>query len=204
MKPFVLCLAAAAFLALTGCLLPERIENRVVYHDKNSPPQVTVIWHNLSSDAEDEEKLQKDFDDLIKDQIEDKADTLESDLFLGARNRDMLIKERKLYLENGKLQLRLTATPANKEFSDLTSGGERLLVLDMEEAGAVETNGKLFKTDRNYIIVWPETQKELYWVQYFMAKTPKDKEEREAWERWKANRPKLIKLFEAYQQKGRK
>jgi hypothetical protein len=102
------------------------------------------------------------------------------------------------------LQLRLTATPANKEFSDLTSGGERLLVLETEEAGAVETNGKLFKTDRNYIIVWPETQKELYWVQYFMTKTPKDKEDREMRERWKANGPKLVKLFEAYKQKSGK
>lgn len=203
MKVFALCLAAGAFLALTGCLIPERIENRVIYTDKNSPPQVTVIWHNLSSDAENDEKLQKDFDDLIDDQIEDKDDTLESDLFLGARNRDMRIKERKLYLENGKLQFRITAIPASKEFSDLTSNGERLLVLEMEEAGAVETNGKLFKTDSNYIIVWPETQKELYWVQYFMAKTPKDKEDREMRERWKVNRPKLVKLFEAYQSKGR-
>jgi hypothetical protein len=202
MKPFSCFIAAAAFLVLTGCLIPETIENRVRYLDKNSPPQITVIWHNLSSDAKNDEELKKDFDNFIADQIEDQDDSLQSDLFVGARKRDMLIKERKFYVENGKLQFRVSAIPANNDVEDLASSGERLLVLEMQEAGLIETNGKLFKTERNYIIVWPETVKELYWIQRLIPEVLKD--DRDELERWKKNRPKIVKLFEAYQQKGSK
>jgi len=204
MKPLVQLLAVAAIsFALNACLYPEKIENHVRYGDKNTPPQITVIWHNISSDAKNDTELKKDFDNLVADQIEDRDDTLQSDLMVGARERDMLIKERKFYVENGKLQCRVSAMPANNDFEDLASSGERLLVLEMNEAGLVETNGKLFKTERNYIIVWPETQKELYWVQHFAPAAPKDEDDREDWARWKQNSPKLVKLFEAYQQKRR-
>jgi hypothetical protein len=203
MKRLVHFIAAAAFLALTGCLLPETIENRVRFVDKNTPPQITVIWHNISSDAKNDDELKKDFDNFIQDQIEDQDDSLQSDLFVGAREKDMLIKERKMYVEKGKLEFRVSAIPADNDIEDLASGGERLLVLDMEEAGLIEeTNGRLFKTDENYIIVWPETMKELYWTQRIISDKLKDKKDRDEVERWKHNRPKIVKMFEAYQQKG--
>jgi hypothetical protein len=111
----------------------------------------------------------------------------------------VLIKDRKIYLQDGKLQMRISAVPSDNKFEDLASNGERLIVVDSEDGKMLATNGKLLKTGRNYIIVWPERLKEIYWIQRVIPDAPdKDKED---WERWKQNRPKLIKMFEAYQQK---
>lgn len=181
---------AAVFFALTGCLLPESIENRVRYVDKNTPPQITVIWRNVSSDAKNEQELQKDFEQLI-----DGLDSTDTDIFAGFK-KEIILKEWQVYVEEGKLNLRFSAIPKTGPFEDITSNGERMIVLDMEETGEVETNGKLLKTDENYIVVWPESMKEISWNNRFRT----DESDID-WKRWEQNRPKLLKMFEAYQQR---
>ncbi len=195
MKTLAYLIAMTILVTLTGCIWPEEIETRVYYSDNNAPPQITVTWRNLSSTAKNEKELRDDFDRLV----EDLEDSTASDLVAGIE-KDLLIKDRQFYLQNGKLQARISAVPSDDKFEDLASNGERLMVVDMEPGGIIETNGKLLKTDSNYIIVWPESLKEIYWIQRLLPDAPdKDKE---TWERWKQNRPKLVKMFEAYQQKG--
>jgi len=195
MKLFIHFLAAAMLLALTGCIIPEKIETRVRFIDKNTSPQITIIWHNISSPAENDEELKKDFDDLIEDLDKDNALTGA----IGAEGEALLIKDWQTNVEDGKIHLQMSGVTLHNIFGDIVSNGERMLILDMESGFVETTNGKLFQTDRNYIIVWPETQKELYWSQRLSSDSPKrDKSE---WERWKQNRPKLIKMFEAYHQK---
>jgi len=194
MKPMLRFIAVAAvFFAITGCLMPERIENRVRYMDPNTPPQITVIWHNISSDAKNEQELKKDFEELIKN-----PDSTGTDIFIGFE-KDIIIKEWQVYVEDGKINLYVSGIPQTGQFEDITSNGERMIVLDMEEAGVVETNGKLLKTDENYIIVWPESLKEISW-----SNRLRTDESDIDWIRWEQNRPKLLKMFETYkQQRGK-
>ncbi|MGH7595766.1 MAG: hypothetical protein ACREOI_05405 [bacterium] len=215
MKSSAYLIAAILLVSLSGCIWPEEIETRVHYRDNNTPPQITITWRNLSSMAENEKELKDDFDRLV----EDLEDSTASDLVAGI-DKELLIKDRQIYLHNGKLQARIAAVPLDEKFEDLSSNGERIMVVEsesggifegsssngegtivfeLESGGIIETNGKLLKTDHNYIIVWPESLKEIYWIQRLIPETPnKDKED---WERWKQNRAKLIKMFEAYQQK---
>jgi len=197
MKFFRCCLVAAIFLPLSGCwIIPEKIENHVRYIDNTSPPQITVIWHNISSDADTDEELKKDFDSFI-DHL--KSDTHQG-IFLGSK-KEVLIQKWEMYVENGKLQLKVFATLADK-FEDIASHDERMLVLDNEFTGKIETNGRLLQTERNYIIVWPETANELFWSNqiYPNAFVENDQEDLEKLER---NRAKLLKLFEAYKAGGK-
>lgn len=183
---------AAGVVTLTGCLLPETVENRIRYIDQNTPPQITVIWRNISSDAKNDKELQEDFAELIKE-----VDSTNTDVFVGFK-KDLMIRERQVYIEGGKLNMRISGIPPTGQFEDLASNGERMLVLDMEEAGRVETNGTLLKTEENYIIVWPESMKEISWINRLIPG-----ESNEDLKRWKQNRPTLIKMFEAYQQQRR-
>jgi len=187
MKSFLYLIAAALFLALTGCLYPERIENHVRYINQNTPPQITVLWRNISSAAENDKKLKEDFEKLMED-----PDS--TDVFVGFE-KDIIIKEWQVYVEDGKLNLRISGIPKTGQFEDIASNGERMLVLDMDEVGLVETNGKLLKTDENYIIFWPVSLKEISWSNRILMEESDDD-----LKRWEQNRPKLIKMFEAYKQ----
>ena len=180
---------AAGVVTLTGCLLPETVENRIRYIDQNTPPQITVIWRNISSDAKNDKELQEDFAELVKE-----VDSTNTDVFVGFK-KDLVIRERQVYIEDGKLNVRISGIPSTGQFEDIASNGERMLVLDMEEAGRVETNGTLLKTEENYIIVWPESMKEISWINRLIPG-----ESNEDLKRWEQNRPTLIKMFEAYQQ----
>ncbi len=195
MKSWIYSLAAALLISLSGCIWPEEIETRVYYSDNKTPPQITVIWRNISSTAKDEKELEEDFERLV----EDLRDSTASDLVAGI-DKELSIKDRQIYLHKGKLLAKISAVPVDDKFEDLASNGERIMVVELESGGMIETNGRILKTEYNYIIVWPESLKEIYWVQRLIPDAPdKDKED---WKRWKQNRPKLIKMFEAYQQKG--
>jgi hypothetical protein len=195
MKSLAYLIAAAIMISLAGCIWPEEIETRVNYAGKNTPPQITVVWRNISSTAKDEKELKSDFEELV----EDLKDSTSNDLIAGIE-KELLIKERKIYLQDGKLQAKISAVPGDEKFEDLASNGERLVVVDSEAGRIIATNGRLLETESNYIIVWPESLKEIYWIQRLIPDAP-DKDE-EDWKRWKQNRPKLVKMFEAYQQKG--
>lgn len=192
MKPFVYFIAVLALLFATGCILPEKIETRIRFNEKNAPAEITTIYHNLSSEAKDEETLQSDFNDLIKDWKGDQY-------LVQQAKQGLVLKDRQVYFEKGKLQAKELAVPTDESFLTgedmMISHGERIVVVKAEDADIIETNGKTLKTDQNYIIVWPEELKEIYWIQ-------RGRYEEEDQTRIERNRPKLAKMFEAYQQKG--
>jgi hypothetical protein len=192
MKPFIQLAVALALLVSTGCLMPEKTETRIRFNEKNAPAEVTVIYHNISSEAKDEEALQSDFRDLI--------DSWKGDQYLVQQAKQgLILKERQVYLENGKLQAKELSVPTEENFlvegDMMISHGERIVVIEADEAEIIETNGKILRTEENYVIVWPEELREIYWIQRPVF----DDEDNKRIER---NRPQLIKMFEAYQQKG--
>lgn len=190
MKTFIFFIAIPALLAGSGCIIPEKIETRIRFNEKNAPAEVTTIYHNLSSEAKDEEALQSDFNDLIDDWKGDQY-------LVQQAKQGLILKDRQVYLEKGKLQAKELAVPTEGNFLEeedmMISRGERIVVVKADDADIIETNGKILKTEHNYIIVWPEELKEIYWIQ----RGRYDEEDQKRIER---NRPKLVKMFEAYQQ----
>ncbi|MEK7729351.1 MAG: hypothetical protein AAB354_13135 [candidate division KSB1 bacterium] len=191
MKIIKYILAALLLVGMSGCLFPEKIETRVRFTAKNSKtgqaeqPRVTLTYYNFSSDAQNETDLQKDFEELLKSgKVQNGDEEVEE---------GMIIQTRNVYLENGKINMRAEAVPEGGKLADVLANGERILVIEGgEEISRIETNGKVLRTDKNYILVWPESLEEIYWVQHF---TPEKEEDRAALER---NRPTLVGMWEEH------
>lgn len=198
MNRIVLLIALLAIFVMSGCLFIEAVEVRIRFPGKDQPPEVTLIYHNISSDAENQEKLQKDFEELLEywQSKKDSTELAEDGLLL--QHRDIDIIEGKLQV---KTQALLTGT-ISEAFGEggqsmieagISSNGERILIMDGKEADVTATNGKVFKTGKNYIVVWPEDLTEIYWIQR-MRHSPDDVKQAQR------NRPAFINMFNHYVQ----
>jgi hypothetical protein len=190
MKHSVQLAAALALLVVTGCLIPEKTETRIRFNEKMRRlklPSFIIIYRARPKTR----SAPKRFRDLI--------DSWKGDQYLVQQAKQgLILKERQVYLENGKLQARELSVPTEENFlvegDMMISHGERIVVIEADDTEIIETNGKILRTERNYVIAWPETLKEIYWIQ----RPAFDDEDNKRIER---NRPKLIKMFEAYKQK---
>ncbi len=191
MKTMKYFIALLLLFGISGCLFPEKIETRVRFLGRNSktaePEQalVTILYYDVSSSAGGEKDLKEDFAELVK---LEKGEGAEEEIEEG-----MIIKKRHVYIENGKINIRTEALPEDGTIEDVIANGERILVLEIhDDIELVETNGKVFKTEENYIIVWPESLEEIYWVQRLHADSESDEA---ALER---NRPKFVRMLEEH------
>lgn len=57
--------AALVLLVMNGSLFVEAMEVRIRFFGNDQPPEVTLIYHNLSSDVESATRLKEDFADMI-------------------------------------------------------------------------------------------------------------------------------------------
>lgn len=173
MKRLFSFVAALLLFGMSGCLFIEKLETRVrfIKKDKDTPEQaqITLVYHNISSDAKDEKGLQKDFDELLKAVIKAGGESETED--------GMIVKKREIAIANGKINVRAEAVPEDGKIEDVIANGERILVLERdEETELVETNATVFKTKENYLLVWPESLEEIYWIQRFHAESAEDKD----------------------------
>ncbi len=193
MKYLKYTLAALLLLSASGCLFPEKIETRIRFGEKAKftgeavKAQITIVYHNISSDAKDEKDFEEDFKELLKINVKvgEKGETQDG----------IIVKERSLEIVNGKINARSSGVPENDRLEGIVANGERILVVegDEKEGNAIEaTNGKVLNTGKNYIIVWPSDLEEIYWVQRL---TPENDEDQAALAR---NQPRLLKKLEEH------
>jgi len=154
--------AAVSALFLTGCLYLEKSEVRVRFDDHHEPLDVTLIYHHLSSDATSPEGVEEDYRGLVE--------AWKGDVYVVDQAREgFVVRDRDVYVEDGHLCAREVLIPAKEHlFEDgemVISGGERILVFDDEEQTILESNGRIFTTGKNTIIVWPIDEKEIRWTE---------------------------------------
>lgn len=198
MKKIVLLVAALVLLVMNGCLFVEAVEVRIRFFGNDQPPEVTLIYHNLSSDAESETRLKEDFADMISS-WQSNADSLE------LAEKGFQLKDQQLYLEDGKLQARrlavvtgnlaetLRESGQSAVAGELLSNDERMLVIDASEGTITATNAKVYKTGWNFVLTWPKEMREIYWIQRVPTNTDEYRQARR-------NRPVFVKMFETFQQ----
>jgi hypothetical protein len=170
-----------------GCLSVESYETRIQFHGEDKPVTVTMIYRDISSAEAKLEDVQGDFESLIND--------WKGDEYLIEQARDgFVVKERALTIEDGKLVgYERGVTNDLGDFKPIkVSNGERILLVEKDDDyELVESNGKIFKTDNNTLLVWPEDIPELYMKH-------KAKQTSESHEK---NRPIMIKMFEEFMAK---
>jgi hypothetical protein len=68
--------------------------------------------------------------------------------------------------------------------------GERIMLFKdyKDDYELVETNGKVVKTEKNTLIVWPENVTELHWKQRYAGES----------ESFYKNQPIMLKMFKDY------
>ncbi|MDZ7266309.1 MAG: hypothetical protein ONB48_04475 [candidate division KSB1 bacterium] len=166
MKKFALLAATLVLLVMNGCLFVEAVEVRFRFFGNDQPPEVTLIHHNLSSDAESATRLKEDFADLLSS-WQSNADSLE------LAEKGFQLKSQQLYLEDGKLQARRLAVVTDNlaealresgqsaVAGELLSNDERMLVIDASEGTIPATHAKAYKTGKNFVLTWPEEMREI-------------------------------------------
>ncbi len=159
MKSSKIFLAVFLITILAGCVDSETYETRINFKEADVPALVTMQFENISSTATDPAEVKKDFEQLIHDWKGDEYLTEQA-------KHGFDIKDRKVFIRGNKIMGQVTLTTKNLEeqFHFFVMNGERIMLLDgIGQPGYFETNGKVLKTGKNTLIIWPEGTKELYW-----------------------------------------
>ncbi len=187
MKRISILLVAMFMLSLTGCYFSETVETRITLNDKASPKATVLIeYANISSGEAKLDDVKKDFDQLIKDWQGD-------EYLLDRAQEGMVVKNRELFIRDGKIVGRVAGIM--KDIDDMYKfweiDGEKIMLFeDGDDYEIVETNGKILKTDKNTLIVWPEDTAELRWTQRLSEITKS--------ESFDKNQPAMVKMLQEY------
>ncbi|MFQ5769271.1 MAG: hypothetical protein ACE5HX_01955 [bacterium] len=182
-KTILFTITLFTLLAIQGCYFSEFIETRIFLSEDNKPAKIIINYQNISSGEAKTSDVRNDFDELIKD--------WKGDEYLLERAEERLfIKNREVFIQDDKVCARVTGIikDLNDVYSFWVSNGERIMMFDDEDYELVESNGKILKTNKNTLIVWPDDARELYWKQRFT-------EESESLEK---NRPLMVKWLQEY------
>ncbi len=185
MKRLKLLLVTVVMLPLTGCILCETIETRISLRGKDEPALAVTEYTNISSGEARLSDVQNDFDMLISDWQGDQY-------LLDRAEEGLFVKNRELSIRDGKISGRETGIIKNldKHHTFWVNNDERIMLFEAigREYELVETNGRIVRTGKNTIIVWPEDATELYWKQRYTGES----------ESFYKDQPIMLKMFKEY------
>ena len=147
---FIIVLAAL----FASCYFPEVIETRIIFEADKSPT-VMINYQNISSAEEEEQEIKESFDDLVKDFYGD-------DFLVEKASEGLAVRKRQLFIKNDQLHAEVIgdAEDLGRLYNFIEIDQERILVYDGDDTyELLETNGKVVKTDRNTLVVWPIASK---------------------------------------------
>lgn len=154
------CLAMLMTLpVLTGCLIQERQEVRVQFTPGGA--EVWVKESGWKSSEEETEKIKEDFDELIQ-----KYTTSDLEHVL-SEHAGVYVLDKKIFLKGDKIHTEYHGLAAQGSLAmsgNFTKRNDEIVhVLNAPENAKVESNGKIFRTDKNIVLTWPEVSKTLTW-----------------------------------------
>jgi hypothetical protein len=146
----VMSLLATSLLLIivAGCIISEYDEYQIILNADGKSGTIYITNYNLQSDHTDPVEQQDDFDNLIND--------WKSDQYLLDRIKDDLyVKDRKLFIERGKLVWKEKAI-----FADIYKSAGKAIINDTmsigfkKEEAIIKTNGILIQTKDSTIVQW--------------------------------------------------
>jgi hypothetical protein len=157
MKKILLIPIIFAIIFLNGCLTYHVLEYTIEYADDFNSGQLLVKYSDIRSSETEVEKQKQDFDELIE--------LYKGDIFLLDQvNEGLYVNDRKLYEKDGILfgsysgifqTLKIDGNELN------TRSEERFILLDIGPDMEIETNGKVYRSEHNALLVWPIDKKKL-------------------------------------------
>jgi hypothetical protein len=151
-------IAVVLTLFLSGCLVHEKKEVKIKLTPSGG--EIWVTETGWKSTNEKEEDIQKDFEKLIKQYEKDELEKEFADV-------GVYILDKKIYLKNNKITTEYHGLFPSGSVAYIylfrEANEEIIHVMDSPEDAEIETNGEIFKTKKNTIIVWPSDTRDLQW-----------------------------------------
>ena len=144
-------------LIFSSCLTYKTIQYTIDFTDNFDRGTITVAYADIRSSEKEKEKQIEDFDDLIRYYQDD-------ELLLDQVNKGVYVKEIKLFEEDNKIMGYFSGIFQKLKIEDSemkVRNGERFILLDISESEEVETNGKVYRSEKTALVVWPIDQKHL-------------------------------------------
>jgi hypothetical protein len=153
---FIFVIVGALF---QSCLTYKSITYHVNFNERFDHGTITVDYEDICSSEKEIAKREQDFNEVVKLLFED-------DFLLDNVEEGIYVKERKLWEDNGILKATFSGI-----FKDLkidenkldVQNDERILFIN-ESNVDIESNGKVLKSDKNFVLIWPKDQRELIWT----------------------------------------
>jgi hypothetical protein len=157
MKKVLLLSLAFSIILINGCLTYHVVEYTIDYADDFNSGHFTVKYIDIRSSETEQEKQKKDFDELIE--------IYEDDMFLLDQvDEGIYVKDRQLYEKDGKIFGSYSGIFQKIKIDDneiQTRNDERFILLDIGPNMEIETNGKVYRSEYNALVVWPTDKKKL-------------------------------------------
>jgi len=157
MKSFISILMLLLVLSLNSCLTYHIVEYTIDFTENFNSGIITVTYTDIRSSETEVEKQKEDFDDLIE--------LYRENLFLlDQLDEGIYVKERKLYEKDGLIIGKYSGIFQKLKIDDSelrVRNDERYILLDISETEKIETNGKIYRSENNALLVWPKDQKQL-------------------------------------------
>ena len=157
MKVLIFILMFLLVISFNSCLTYHMVEYTIDFVDTFDSGKITVVYTDIRSSETEEEKQKADFDELIQLYQKDK-------FWLDQVEEGVYVKERKLYEKDGSIIGSYSGIIQKVMIDDSelkVRNDERYILLDISPAEKIETNGKIFRSENNALLVWPKNQKHL-------------------------------------------
>jgi len=177
---------AVVFLALTllvsGCLDAETYEVRIL-REQGDPAVVTFEYANIYSHETTATGVREDFDELVK--LWQGENVLKE-----MKDGGILVKNRELFIRDGKIMGRLTGIASNLgAVEDISMDGSQIRYKADKAWVIVETNGRVLKTSEGESAAWPKETTD-------MRVTLRNSDSKES---SRSGQAAILKLFSDYQ-----
>ena len=147
-----------AFFCWQGCLTYERMRVEIIFAEDFSEGRITITYTNISSGESDHEGQQKDFEELLRI-VEGNV------LYLDALDQGIYVQEINLRKEEDRLVGSYSGIFRNLKLDDVKMkirDGERSVVIKKESGERLITNARILETDETYELVWPKSEREIW------------------------------------------
>ena len=159
MKWTKISIVAFGLFFLSGCVVIEEITTTIKMDKNKKSASITEEYKNISSDKNRPKQVKADFEIFLGACVGDE--------FIRERaGEGVLVKSRSVYIEDEKVIFRTQGLveDINDLIYFLVGNGERIMLFEeAKEYEIIETNGKIWKTDKNTFIIWPFEYSELRW-----------------------------------------
>ena len=157
MKFLLITMIIFSAFVLNGCLTYSAVEYTIEYASDFNSGTFSVTYTDIRSSETEPEKQKSDFDELIE--------LYEGDMFLLDQvDEGIYVKERKLFEKDGMLiggysgifqKFKIDNNPMK------VRNDERYILLEISPSEKIETNGKVYRSKNNALLVWPKDKYKL-------------------------------------------